>query len=153
MRRKGFTLLELAIVLVVIGLLIALVMRGMALQSSAKVKRTAGDIRNIHTAVMVYYSRKGAYPGDTDADGFIDNNNAAWDSLAKYSIAFKKPSPYGTEYVLDSLTVNTIKRNVIRVVVPYADARTEIDQLIDDGSATAGALITISPDTLVYVIE
>jgi prepilin-type N-terminal cleavage/methylation domain-containing protein len=152
MRRKGFTLLELAIVLVVIGLLIALVMRGMTLQSSAKVKRTAGDLRNIHTAVMVYYSKKGTYPGDTDGDGYIDSDAAAWDSLAKYSIAFKKPSPYGTYYVLDSLTVNTVKRNVIRVVVANSDARTEIDNLIDDGASTTGALIA-KGDTLVYVIE
>ncbi|MDI6851757.1 MAG: prepilin-type N-terminal cleavage/methylation domain-containing protein [bacterium] len=153
MRRKGFTLLELAIVLVVIGLLIALVMRGMTLQSSAKVKRTAGDIRNIHTAVMVYYGKKGVYPGDTDQDGFIDNDADAWDSLAHYSIAFKKPSPYGTDYKLDTLTVSSVKRNVVRVSVPDADARTEIDKLIDDGFPTSGALITVGTDTLVYVIE
>jgi len=101
---------------------------------------------------MVYYSRKGAYPGDTDADGFIDNDATAWDSLAYYSIAFKKPSPYGTDYKLDTAYVNSVNRNVIKVVVPYADARVEIDKLIDDGTTAAGALIT-RQDTLVYVIE
>ncbi|MEO0238943.1 MAG: prepilin-type N-terminal cleavage/methylation domain-containing protein [candidate division WOR-3 bacterium] len=154
MRRKGFTLLELAIVLVVIGLLIALVMRGMTLQSSAKVKRTAGDLRNIHTAVMVYYSKKNIYPGDTTGDGYIDSDAAAWDSLAKYSIAFKKPSPYGTNYKLDTLTVSGTLRNIIKVKLVDPAAKSDIDNLIDDGDTTKGAVFTQSADTtLVYVIE
>ncbi len=149
MRRKGFTLLELAIVLVVIGLLIALVVRGITLQSSARVKRVAADIRNVHTAVMVYYSKKGVYPGDTDGDGLIDNNAAGWDSLAAYNIAFNKPSPYGTYYLLGSRN----SRNVIDVVVSNAEDRTEIDEILDDGVLNSGALKLIAPDTLSYIIE
>ncbi len=149
MRRKGFTLLELAIVLVVIGLLIALVVRGVTLQSSARVKRVAADIRNIHTAVMVYYSKKGVYPGDTDGNGLIDNSTAGWDSLAAYNIAFNKPSPYGTNFILGSRN----NRNVIEVVVPNAEDRTEIDKILDDGVLTSGALTLISPDTLSYIVE
>jgi len=149
MRRKGFTLLEMAIVLVVIGLLIALVMRGVVLQRGAKVKRTASDIRNIHTAVMIYYERKGVYPGDSDGNGLIDNNTMAWDSLAYYNIAYQKNSPYGTPYVLS----NRNNKNVIRVVVPDADDRAEIDRILDDGALTTGALILVAPDTLVYTMD
>jgi len=149
MKRKGFTLLEMAIVLVVIGLLIALVMRGVVLQRGAKVKRTAADIRNIHTACMIYYERKGLYPGDADGNGLIENSTMAWDSLAYYNIAYHKNSPYGTEYILN----NYYGKNVIRVVVPDGNDRLEIDRILDNGNLTSGALFLIAPDTLCYILD
>ncbi|MEO0247269.1 MAG: prepilin-type N-terminal cleavage/methylation domain-containing protein [candidate division WOR-3 bacterium] len=153
MRRKGLTLLEMAIVLVVIGLLIGLVMRGVVLQRGAKVKRVASDIRNIHTAVMIYYERNGKYPGDTDNNGTINNNNQAWTDLQNANLAYRKPSPYGTDYVFDTLAVGTSVRNIIRVAVPDGDDRTEIDKILDDGVLTSGAVQLISPDTLYYILD
>ncbi|MFM6979393.1 MAG: prepilin-type N-terminal cleavage/methylation domain-containing protein [Methylophilaceae bacterium] len=45
--QSGFTLIELAIVLVIIGLLLGGVLKGQELISSAKVKNLANDFRNI----------------------------------------------------------------------------------------------------------
>ncbi|MGB9824635.1 MAG: type II secretion system protein [Candidatus Hydrothermia bacterium] len=153
MRRKGFTLLEMAIVLVAIGLLIGLVMRGIVLQRGAKVKRTSSDIRNIHTAVIVYYERNNKYPGDTDNNGIINNDTQAWTDLQNANIAYKKPSPYGTDYVFDSVNVGGSWRNRIKVVVNDAGDRTEIDRILDDGNLSTGAVQVISPDTLYYIID
>ena len=60
----GFTLVEIAIVLVIIGLLLGGVLKGQELINSAKVKNFAGDIRNISTFIYAYQDRFRALPGD-----------------------------------------------------------------------------------------
>ena len=46
-KNKGFTLVELAIVLVIIVLLLGFVLKGKALIDSAKVKKMARDFQNV----------------------------------------------------------------------------------------------------------
>ena len=46
-KNRGFTLIEIAIVLVIIGLLLGGVLKGQELINSAKVKNLATDFRNI----------------------------------------------------------------------------------------------------------
>ena len=53
-RQSGFTLVEIAIVLVIIGLLLGGVLKGQELINSAKVKNFASDIRNISTLIYAY---------------------------------------------------------------------------------------------------
>ena len=62
--RKGFTLVELAIVLVVIGLILGAVMTGQRLIQNAKYKRLVNDINGFVAAVYTYYDRYKALPGD-----------------------------------------------------------------------------------------
>jgi prepilin-type N-terminal cleavage/methylation domain-containing protein len=63
-KQQGFTLVEIAIVLVIIGLLLGGVLKGQELINSAKVKNFASDIRNISTFVYAYQDRFRALPGD-----------------------------------------------------------------------------------------
>jgi len=63
-RESGFTLVELAIVLVIIGLLLGGVLKGQELISSAKVKNMAGDFRNIQVMLYGYQDKFRALPGD-----------------------------------------------------------------------------------------
>jgi len=63
-KQSGFTLVEIAIVLVIIGLLLGGVLKGQELINSAKVKNFASDIRNISTFVYAYQDRFRALPGD-----------------------------------------------------------------------------------------
>lgn len=64
---SGFTLIELAIVLVIIGLLLAGVLRGQELINSAKVKNLANDFKNIPVYLYAYQDRFRAIPGDDHA--------------------------------------------------------------------------------------
>lgn len=66
-KEKGFSLIELAIVLVIAGLLLAGVMRGQELIANAKVKSLANDFRNIPTYFYGYQDRFRALPGDDHA--------------------------------------------------------------------------------------
>ena len=66
MRRSqsGFTLVEIAIVLVIIGLLLGGVLKGQELINSAKVKNMATDFRNIPLFIYGYQDKFKALPGD-----------------------------------------------------------------------------------------
>ena len=63
-RQSGFTLVEIAIVLVIIGLLLGGVLKGQELINSAKIKNLVADMNGISTAVYAYQDRFKALPGD-----------------------------------------------------------------------------------------
>ncbi len=62
--QSGFTLIEIAIVLVIIGLLLGGVLKGQELINSAKVKNLATDFRNIPVFIYGYQDKFRALPGD-----------------------------------------------------------------------------------------
>jgi len=66
-KQSGFTLIELAIVLVIIGLLLGGVLKGQELINSAKVKNMASDFRNIQVQIYSYQDKFRALPGDDRA--------------------------------------------------------------------------------------
>ncbi|MGQ0442843.1 MAG: prepilin-type N-terminal cleavage/methylation domain-containing protein [Methylophilaceae bacterium] len=63
-KQTGFTLIELAIVLVIIGLLLGGVLRGQELINSAKVKNMSRDFQNVQVYVYGYQDKYKALPGD-----------------------------------------------------------------------------------------
>jgi prepilin-type N-terminal cleavage/methylation domain-containing protein len=66
---RGFTLIEIAIVLVIIGLLLGGVLKGQELINNAKVKSYATDFRNIPIMIYGYQDRFKALPGDDPLAG------------------------------------------------------------------------------------
>jgi len=63
-KQSGFTLIELAIVLVIIGLLLGGVLKGQELINSARVKNMAADFKNVQVFIYGYQDRFRALPGD-----------------------------------------------------------------------------------------
>jgi prepilin-type N-terminal cleavage/methylation domain-containing protein len=63
-QQSGFTLVEIAIVLVIIGLLLGGILKGQELINSAKVKNLANDFRVIPTYVYAYQDKFRSLPGD-----------------------------------------------------------------------------------------
>lgn len=92
-KNKGFTLVELAIVLVIIGLLLGFVLNGQPLIDSAKVKKMVRDFQNVQLYIHAYQDRFKTLPGDDHAAsrhvGGIDPANGtrngviegAWDTV------------------------------------------------------------------------
>ena len=77
-RQSGFTLVEIAIVLVIIGLLLGGVLKGQELVNSAKVKNFVNDFRGISAFVYAYQDRFRATPGDdAAAAGHVQGGVAA----------------------------------------------------------------------------
>lgn len=61
---KGFTLVELAIVLIIIGIVLTAVLKGQELIENAKVKRAITDMNTIFVAYNGYIDRYQKKPGD-----------------------------------------------------------------------------------------
>ncbi len=79
----GFTLVEIAIVLVIIGLLLGGVLKGQEMITQAKIKNIINDFNGVTVAVTSYQDRYRALPGDdqnagtrwtTQAPGFGNGN-------------------------------------------------------------------------------
>src|ERR1700704_5658839 len=62
--QTGFTLVEIAIVLVIIGLLLGGILKGQEMITQAKIKNIANDFNGITVAVTSYQDRYRAIPGD-----------------------------------------------------------------------------------------
>ena len=65
-KHKGFTLVEIAIVLVLVGLLIGGVLKGREMITNAKIKRVERDHAGIIAAMQAYRDRYLVLPGDDD---------------------------------------------------------------------------------------
>lgn len=73
---KGFTLIEMAIVLVVIGLILGMVYKSRQLIDSAKVKKMAAQYNKIIAGMNTFYDRYGSFPGDGCGTSSSYNINA-----------------------------------------------------------------------------
>jgi prepilin-type N-terminal cleavage/methylation domain-containing protein len=62
--QTGFTLVEIAIVLVIIGLLLGGILKGQEMITQARIKNVANDFNGITAAYFAYMDRYKAIPGD-----------------------------------------------------------------------------------------
>ncbi len=76
---KGFTLIELAIVMVIIGILIGAVLKGQDLIQNARAKKFVTKVRAWEVATWSFYDRKGRFPGDSNKDGKIGDGDVKTD--------------------------------------------------------------------------
>lgn len=79
-QQQGFTLIEIAIVLVIIGLLLGGVLKGQELIESGKVKNVVNDMNGVTAALNTYRDRYKQLPGDDTGGGAggVAVRGAAW---------------------------------------------------------------------------
>ncbi len=76
--QSGFTLVEIAIVLVIIGLLLGGVLKGTELIENSKVKKAANDINGISAAYYSYLDRYQRIPGDDGNTATLRARGESW---------------------------------------------------------------------------
>ncbi len=76
--QTGFTLVEIAIVLVIIGLLLGGILKGQEMITQARIKNVVNDFNGITAAYFSYMDRYKAVPGDDP------NASARWTARAMH---------------------------------------------------------------------
>lgn len=86
--QSGFTMVELAIVLVIAGIILVAALKGTDMINKAKIERTVSDIRGIQGMIFEHEKRVGRLPGDCNGDGVIgvkDSDLTVASLRSKYS--------------------------------------------------------------------
>jgi len=149
--QAGFTLVELAIGLVIIGLLIGAILGGAQMIKNAKIKRQINDLRGLYGAVYTYFDRFLQLPGDADADGYFNSDSLVWVDIESEELAYEtKRSPFGAKYYFgaDTAATPTAHRNgnYVKVSIP-PDVAESVDRQIDDGVDSTGYITSPSAYT------
>lgn len=166
-RQQGFTLVELAIVLVVIGLIMGMAFKGRDLIDGAKIKNAQAQYNKVATAFNIYHEKYGSYPGDgwtaapgTAVTGGTGTKNGQLDSaietaaalavLQNASIltnadtqsAFSKPWSISdtSATAVAHFDANTNYLTVGGIATNAMDARfvCQLDRVMDDGAPDTG---------------
>lgn len=105
MSQKGFTLIELAIVLVIIGIIIGAVLKGQDLVENARHKRLGAEIKQWEVLIWTFLDREKRFPGDSDNGGKGDGtigDDAAEDAKTDFTNAAFASQPSTNTLTLGS---------------------------------------------------
>ena len=166
-RQQGFTLVELAIVLVVIGLIMGMAFKGRDLIDGAKVKNAQAQYNKVATAFNIYHEKYGSNPGDgwtaapgTAVTGGTGTKNGILDSAIETAAALTvlqnanilasadTQSAFGQVWAISDSSAaavahfeaNTNYLTIGGIATNAADARyvCQLDRAMDDGAPDTG---------------
>ncbi len=80
-QQSGFTLVEIAIVLVIIGLLLGGVLQGQQLIENSRVRSAMNSLDGIAAGMFSYQDRYGRLPGDDGATAAIQARGGQWTTI------------------------------------------------------------------------
>jgi prepilin-type N-terminal cleavage/methylation domain-containing protein len=153
--QRGFTLIEMVIVLVVVGFLIGAVMQGQKMYYNARMQRIVLDMQDYAKVFVMYYEQQGMYPGDEDDnsfptgdvangdhDGLIDSGEQAnvWQDLSNAMGVVRKNSPVlGGLYIFGNMSFyGSANQNYLSVTNIFNKMAQSIDARHDDGVYDSG---------------
>ena len=149
--QKGFTLVEIAIVLVIIGLLLGGVLKGQELITNSKIKAVTSDLEGISAAYYAYQDRTGRIPGwDGNNNGEINDIGAFWTDLRREGfIAGSASDASGPRHDLDGTFIASGfvtgvfggTKNFICATNIENSVASGMDTKLDDGDATTGVIL------------
>ena len=157
--QAGFTLVEIAIVLVIIGLLIGGIIKGQAMIQNAKVKRLVSDVEGLRAAILTYQDRYNMLPGDENdansppGDTANGNNNGRLDETDGTELQDMRlagiltgtgttliRTSFGGTLRADWIAIGGLTGNFIVATRIPAEIAQEIDTKYDDGTYNAGSI-------------
>ncbi len=71
MNKNGFSLIELSIVLIIIGLLVAGITGGQSLVNSARSRAVMNELESVKRMLFTFQASNGRFPGDLNNDGYF----------------------------------------------------------------------------------
>lgn len=79
--QAGFTLVEIAVVLVIIGLLLGAILKGQELVENSRVRNAINDFNSIRAAAFGYFDRYKSLPGDDGPVGALQARGNNWAAI------------------------------------------------------------------------
>lgn len=153
--QKGFTLVEIAIVLVIIGLLLGGVLKGQELIENSKIKAAKQDSDAIIAAIHGYQDRYRALPGDDldaddrgadaagDGDGLIEaaEQPDMWQNLRNDQFISGTGNTAPTNAFGGTVSVLSSAEGIVVCHTGLnAEQRDLVDIRFDDGAANTGII-------------
>ena len=84
-RQAGFTMVELAIVLVIAGIILVGALKGTDMINKAKIERVTADLKGLQGMLLEHEKRTGRLPGDCNENGIIEftafTDDAVWNNV------------------------------------------------------------------------
>ena len=84
-RQAGFTMVELAIVLVIAGIILVGALKGTDMINKAKIERVTADLKGLQGMLLEHEKRTGRLPGDCNENGIIEfttfTDDAVWNNM------------------------------------------------------------------------
>ncbi len=146
-RQRAFTLIEIAVVVMIIGVLIALTLPGYRrIHLKSQATAVTNDLRSFANS-FINYNLSSGWPSGGYGPGVIPP-----EMTGVLSNAFTQSTPIGGNY--EWLVDTGAGKAVLKVsnVNNDVDLLEMVDGMIDDGNLSTGSLTVSGPD-LIYVIE
>lgn len=147
--KKGFTLIEIMIVVLIIGLLAAMALPVFKkIASNSKTGVFAADIKMLSRAMEEYTLAEGLYPPDTST-GTYQAEFEGYISAAFYEKTTSLGGNWDTEYNDNGITSG------VGVVDPTVEVQElqKVDKMIDDGNLSSGRFRSLGSGRYYWVIQ
>jgi len=147
--RKGFTLIEIMICVVLIGLLLSMSIP--AFKKTRKLSRFsafANDVRAHRAAVELFYLETGIFPNDSGT-GTVDPQMQDYINTGN----FTSTTPLGGRWDIEADDSGITLAVGVHNYVVSDEELLELDQKFDDGNLTTGNYRVISAGRYYYIIE
>lgn len=155
-RQQGFTLIELSMVLVVMGLILGMIFKGKSLLEQAKSRNLQAQIQKIQLSVETFRQLHGYWPGDGcseanaencsgEKDGILDQTaeqQAFWRFLVENQLLGEQDRQHAFGKTWQIVSVegrNQVMSNQLHTSLPSSHV-CFLDRQMDDGQAKAGMI-------------
>lgn len=162
---KGFTLIELAVILIILGIILTTIIKGGEMVKSSKIKGMTQAQNDLQLAVMMYREKYGYLPGDdplavshvgatastvpSSSNGFIDNGERLWALHHLMKAELITGSYDGTNPMTNNYTTDISIKNVdFQYIFPTGT----IVYTLPDGSVTTPGIPAVVYKDLPYEV-
>ena len=148
-RRAAFTLVEIMIVVVIIGLLAAIAIPAFKrVQMSAQTSRAANDFRDFSQAFETYATQNGTWPANASA-GVVPAGMSGSFKTSVWAATTSIGGRWNWDRSLGSVSAGVSIQNFTASDAQLA----AIDAKLDDGDLSSGVFQKVSSTRVTYILE
>jgi len=142
----GFSLVEMALVLLLIGALFGAILKGQAVIHQGKIKKITLMVADLRTAANLFYREQGRLPGDGQGGGVVDG----WIKAAQGTEKAKFFEDLVTQRLIPGNPVDVDRRHPMggKLWVEYFDFTSPADDKLKENFIVIDSLSAEDMDTL-----